>query len=128
MFARLAIICLVPATVTALYYVVLGGRSNDSFTVAFASLAFAATLLGTVGAFVFARRNVRCMSWSSILAATAVTAVVLLVAIRTVPSWPFADIGLIIAWVLVSGVVAWLSTVLAALGMPNTSLERTRER
>ena len=128
MFARLAMVCFVPAAVTALYYVILGSRNNDSFTVVFSCLAFAATLIGTAGAFVLARRNVWSMSWASILAATAVTGVVLLAAIRTVPSWPFADIGLIIAWVLVSGAVAGLAIVLAALGMPNTSLERTRDR
>jgi hypothetical protein len=128
MLTRWAITCLVPAAVAALYYVVLGGRTNDSFTFLFACLAFAATLCGTFGAVVFARRNVRRMSLSSILAATAATAIILLAAIRTVPSWPFADIGLIVAWALVSGAVAWLCITLSAVGMPNKSLERTRER
>ena len=110
-----------------LYYVWLGARTGDSFTVLFSCLSFVATVLGAVGALVAARRVVPGMRWLAVLAATISTTVFLLAAIRTLPSWPFADIGLIISWAVLSGVVACASIFVASTGMPNKSLERTRE-
>jgi hypothetical protein len=126
--AQWALIALVPSTAIAMHYVRLGARTGDDFVVLISSLAFVATFAGALASLLIARRKVRGMRWLAVLIATAATTIVLLAAIRTLPRWPFADVGLIVSWSLLSAVVTAASIYLAGVGMPNTSFERTRGR
>ena len=126
--AHWALAAFVPSTAIAVYYVLQGARTGDDLAALISALSFVATLVGPLAALTIVRRKLRGMRWIAVVIATVGTTVVLLVAVRTVPRWPFADVGLIISWALLSAAVTVASIGLAGVGMPNNSLERTRER
>ena len=125
--AHWALIAFVSSTAIAMHYVLPSARTDDNLVALISSLAFIATLAGASAAFLLVRPKIRGMRWLAMLIATVASTFVLLAAIRTVPRWPFADVGLIVSWALLSAAVTAASIYWAGVGIPNTSLERTRE-
>ena len=125
--AHWALIAFVPSTAIAVHYVLPSSRTDGELVALISSLAFVATLAGASAAFLVVRPKIRALHCLALLIATSASTGVLLAAIRTVPRWPFADIGLIVSWALLSAAVTAASIYLAGVSMPNKSLERSRE-
>jgi hypothetical protein len=110
---RFAFVVLTPAAIVAARFLV------TSFGVgcwprAFALLGFVATLVGCgVAAWVF-RRQVSQVAFSRLVFVVLFTAIFPLVAVFPfMPRWPFAGIGFVVAWCIISGGLCGLSLYVA---------------
>lgn len=102
-FTRTAIVALVPSFIVAARFL-LPGSLNDGYTSFFALVGFFATMVGCLIAVVLLRRRAARIPLWVVLAISVVVASVLLAVFPTMPSWPFAGEGSIVAWVAMAAV------------------------
>ena len=111
---RIALAAFLPATIVAARFVIPGLWQND-LTLFFASTGFVTTFLPClVSAMALRRKLVRIPTVAVALSAAGV-AILLLAVFPTMPSWPFAGAGFVVAWLLMSA--AFSALMLLGLGI-----------
>lgn len=100
--ARISVGSILPAAIVAARFIVLGAWDN-SYTWFFGIAGFLATLVGCGTAVVLLRHRIRRIPLLLVSGLAIAVAAALLTIFPTMWSWPFAGVGFIIAWVLMSG-------------------------
>jgi hypothetical protein len=96
--SKILTIAVVPSAIVAARFLIPGAWNNGN-TWAFAIIGFVATFVGCIAAAIALRRRVSRTPYAAVVAVCVVVAAALLVIFTTMPSWPFAGVGFIVAWV-----------------------------
>ena len=99
--AKGAIATVLPASIVAARFLIPGAWDN-AYTWFFGVTGFIATLVGCLGAVLVLRRRIAHIPALVVVLIGGAVAGVLLAIFPTMPSWPFAGIGFVVAWVLMS--------------------------
>lgn len=85
-----------------------GCEGGVSFMALIAGLAFALSAISNAIAAFLQRVHLRSIPLKHLLGVVVVVGGVLAYAFTTVPTWPWADLGLMFWWLVLSGVLSWV--------------------